>query len=264
MDRIKTLIIILVTSIFVTNSCVTNSKLTYLQTGLEGTQIIKVADTINLVTPSAYRILPNDNIYVRVVTPDPQWSNMFNTLPTSVGIQITPESAQLISYPVDVDGAIELPYLGKFMVIGKTLTEVKSELEVALKKFIADAAVTVRLVNNYVSVVGEVRQPGMYPIYKDRMNVFEVLALAGDLSDYSNRQRVQVIRRSVNGNIIREFNLLDRSIMSSEYFYVMPNDVIYSQPIKGKFFNMNTFPYAILLSSITSFVLIFNFIKTQL
>jgi polysaccharide export outer membrane protein len=223
--------------------------------------LLKVNDTIISVTPTAYRILPNDNIYVRVVTPDPQWSNMFNTLPATSGINITPESAQLLSYPVEVDGSIELPYAGKFQVAGKTLSQLKSELEITLKNYISDAAVTVRLVNNYVSIIGEVKQPGRYPIYKDRLNIFEVLALAGDMGEYSNKRNVQIIRRSSNGNIIQEFSLLDRSIMSSEYFYVMPNDVIYAQPRKGKFFNMSTFPYEVLLSSITSFVLIFNFIN---
>ena len=260
MERKQLVIITLIVTAATLSSCVTNNKLTYLQLNAMQDTLRSFSDTINSVTPSTYRVLPNDNIYVRVVTPDPQWSNMFNTLPVSAGMNITPESAQLLSYPVEVDGTIELPYIGKFMVIGKTLSEVKTELEVALKNFISDAAVTVRLVNNYVSIVGEVRQPGRYPIYKDRMNIFEVLALAGDMSDYSNRQRVQVIRRTPQGNIIKGFSLLDRSIMSSEFFYIMPNDVVYAQPMKGKFFNMNTFPYAILLSSITSFILIFNFI----
>ncbi len=250
-------LIILISSL---SSCVTNRKLTYLQISAMQDTLRRFSDTIPSVTPSSYKVLPNDNIYVRVVTPDPQWANMFNTLPESAGMNITPESAQLLSYPVEVDGTIELPYLGKFHVIGKTLSQVKAELEVSLKNFIANAAVTVRLVNNYVSIVGEVRQPGRYPIYKDRMNIFEVLALAGDMNDYSNRQRVQVIRRTDKGNVIKEFTLLDRSIMASEFFYIMPNDVVYAQPIRGKFFNMNTFPYAILLSSITSFILIFNFI----
>jgi polysaccharide export outer membrane protein len=241
-------------------SCVTTGKLTYLQLSAIQDTLRSFSDTIPSITPSTYKVLPNDNIYVRVVTPDPQWANMFNTLPESAGMNITPESAQLLSYPVEVDGTIELPYLGKFHVVGKTLSQVKTELEGALKNFISDAAVTVRLVNNYVSIVGEVRQPGRYPIYKDRLNIFEVLALAGDMSDYSNRQRVQVIRRSDKGNIIKEFTLLDRSILSSEFFYIMPNDVVYAQPMRGKFFNMITFPYAILLSSLTSFILIFNFV----
>ncbi len=49
--------------------------------------------------------------------------------------------------------------------------------------------------------------------------------------------------------------------MASEFYYVMPNDVIYAKPIKGKFFRLNTFPYSLILSTITTFVLMWNVIK---
>jgi len=237
-------------------SCVTNKKLTYLQ--YEGIP----SDTIVAVTPSEYQVLPYDNLFIRVVTPDPKWSEMFNTLPTTTySVSVTEQSADMISYPVDGSGAILLPYAGKIFVAGKTLSVITSEVETALKGYIADAAVTVKMINNYVSLLGEVTRPGRYPIYKDRLNIFQALAMGGDLSDYSNRQKVQVIRQTQGGNIIKEFSLTDRSIMSSEFFYVMPNDVIYAMPMKGKFFQMNAFPYSVILSTITTFVLLWNVLK---
>lgn len=243
-------------------SCITHSKLTYLQLAEALTDTIRqISDTIVPVTPSAYKIKPFDNIYIRVVTPDPQWSDMFNTIPTTAVITISEQSAQLLSYPVDVDGTIKLPYAGKLLVAGKTLSEIQEDLEKLLRNYVTDAAVSVKMVNNYVSVIGEVRLPGRYPIYKDRMNIFEAVALAGDLSEYSDRQKLQVIRSTEKGNAIREFSLASRDIMSSELFYVMPNDVIYVQPMKGKFFQMNAFPYSVILSSITTFILIFNYIR---
>ena len=187
---------------------------------------------------------------------------MFNTLPTTTySVSVTEQSADLISYPVDGSGAILLPYAGKIVVAGKTLSVITTELETALKGYIADAAVTVKMINNYVSLLGEVTRPGRYPIYKDRLNIFQALAMGGDLSEYSNRQKVQVIRQTQGGNTIKEFSLTDRSIMSSEFFYVMPNDVIYAMPMKGKFFQMNAFPYSVILSTITTFILLKNVLK---
>ena len=93
----------------------------------------------------------------------------------------------MLSYTVDDDGTIELPYAGRFMVAGKTLHMVKTELDNALKSYIADAVVTVKMVNNYVSIIGEVQRPGRYPIYKDRLNIFQALAMAGDL-EYLQQQ----------------------------------------------------------------------------
>ena len=237
-------------------SCVTNKKLTYLQ--YKG----KSDDVIQSVTPSAYKIQPYDNLFIRVVTPDPQWSAMFNTMPvTTYSISVTEQSADLLSYPVDGDGFIQLPYAGRIMVAGKILAMVTTEVEKALGSYVTDAAITVKMINNYVSLLGEVQRPGRYSIYKDRLNIFQALAMAGDLGDYSNRQKIQIIRQVPGGNIIKEFTLNDRSIMASEFFYVMPNDVIYAQPMKGKFFQLNAFPYSVILSSITTFVLLWNVLK---
>jgi len=188
-------------------------------------------------------------------------SDMFNTIPATVsGITMTEQSADMLSYIVDGEGYIQLPYAGKIKVAGKTLAVITDEVETILKGYIADAAVTVKMVNNYVSLLGEVQRPGRYPIYKERMNIFQALAMAGDLSEFSNRQKIQIIRPTADANLIKEFTLTDRSIMASEFFYVLPNDVIYAKPMKGKFFQLNAFPYSVILSAITTFVLLWNVI----
>jgi polysaccharide export outer membrane protein len=236
-------------------SCVTNKKLTYLQSEGDREEFISI-------TPANYIIQPYDNLYIRVVTPDPKLSEMFNTMPATISsISINELSADMLSYTVDDDGTIELPYAGKFMVAGKTLSMVKVELDNALKSYIADAVVTVKMVNNYVSIIGEVQNPGKYPIYKNRLNIFQALAMAGDLDKYSNRQKIQLIRQTPDGNTVKEFSLKDRSIIGSQFFYVMPNDVIYAPPMKGRFFQMDAFPYSVILSAITTFVLLWNVLK---
>ena len=243
--------------IFVTLvSCVTNKKRTYLQ--YEGTR----SDTVISVTPKDYKVLPFDNLFIKVVTPDPKLSEMFNTIPTTTnGISVTEQSADLISYPIDSEGNIRIPYAGKLAVAGKTLSDITLEVEASLNNYIADAAVSVKMVNNYVSLLGEVQRPGKYVIYKDRLNIFQALAMGGDLGLYSNRQMIQIIRPTARGNVVKDFSLTDRSIMTSEYFYVLPNDVIYAKPAKGRFFQMGTFPYALIISTITTGILLYNVVK---
>lgn len=237
-------------------SCVTNKKLTYLQ------YASKASGTVETPITSEYTIMPFDNLFIRVVTPDPQWSAMFNTLPVaSYSITVTEQSADLISFPVDGEGFIQLPYAGKIKVVGKTLEMITEDVEKVLKAYIADAAVTVKMVNNYVSLLGEVQRPGRYPIYKERMNIFQALAMAGDLSEFSNRQKLQLIRQTSAGTLVREFTLTNRSILTSEFYYVMPNDIIYAMPMKGKFFHMSEFPYSVLLSTVTTFILLWNVLK---
>jgi len=250
----QVILIFVVASLLLT-SCVTNKKLTYLQS--DG-----VREEFIAITPSSYLIQPYDNLFIRVVTPDPKLADMFNTMPAAVSsMSVSELSADILSYSVDDDGTIELPYAGRFMVAGKTLHMVKNELDIALKSYITDAVVTVKMVNNYVSIIGEVQNPGKYPIYKNRLNIFQALAMAGDLDKYSNRQKIQIIRQTPEGNTVKEFSLKERSIIGSQFFYVMPNDVIYAPPMKGRFFQMESFPYSLILSTITTFVLLWNVIK---
>jgi polysaccharide biosynthesis/export protein len=252
----KSLLPLIIVILVLATSCITNKKLTYLQ------YTEPPEDTTLSVQPDEYRIQSFDNLFIRVVTPDPQWSQMFNTVELATGTgTVSEQSADLISYSVDKEGNIDFPFAGKLKVTGKSLPMVKSELEAMLKAYVTDAAVTVKMINNYVSVMGEVSKPGRYPIYKDRLNIFQALAMAGDLGEFSNRQKIQIIRQIENGSVVKEFSLTDRSILASEFFYVMPNDVIYAEPLKGKFFQMNAFPYGVILSAITTFILLLNVLQ---
>lgn len=236
------------------DGCVTNKKTTYLQ---------EYADSqyeMDTTWNESYRIQANDNLYIRVITPDLRYAEMFNTVPVATPtISATEQSVDLLSYVVEPDGTIELPYLGLVQVKGLTLREAKEVLTDQLSEYVSDVSVTVKLVNYYVSILGEVTVPGRYPVYKQEMNIFQALAMAGDIDDYGNRFRVQIIRPTPEGSKIKEFDLTDKSIVDSEYYYVMPNDVIYVEPSRGKFFAMNQFPFALILTTISTTILILSF-----
>jgi len=257
------LIILLLIFTLVFNSCVSRKKLTYLQYSDMSVNKNEQADVPRTsVVPASYKVLPYDNLYIRVITPDPQWSAIFNTMPVGAGGAVTEESAALFGYMVDNEGYIEIPFVGKIAVGGKTIPEIKDELESVFENYVTDAAITIRLVNNFVAILGEVSSPGKYPLTKDRINVFEALALANDLNAYSNRQRIQLIRPSAYGPIVKEFSLLDRSILSSEFYYIMPNDVIYAIPTIGRSFQLNSSVWVLFLTTITSALSITALVRT--
>ena len=56
-------------------------------------------------------------------------------------------------------------------------------------------------------------------------------------------RNVQLIRPSPYGPVIKEFSLADRSILSSELYYVMPNDILYVIPMQGRAFQVNSSVY---------------------
>ncbi len=247
--------------IIMASSCISRKKLTYLQySGKSDDKEYITGEARGSVTPSNYKIMPYDNLFIRIITPDPQWSALFNQQTGEGGV--TMEGAILSSYPVDTDGNIEIPYVGKIQVAGKALSEIKAGLAVTLQSYVTDAAISVRMVDNNVTVLGEVSAPGRYPITKDRMNIFEVIAMAGDMTVYGNRQRVQLIRPSTYGPVVKEFTLSDRSILSSEYYYVMPNDIIYAMPLKSRTFAANSSVYTLFLTTITTALVAISFFRT--
>ncbi len=243
---------------FLINGCVTNEKITYLQEYPESMY------SDEYVVPENYKIQPNDNIYVRVSTLDPRFSAFFNVTfdQAGGGTRMDESTADLLSYPVDENGTIEMPYIGSVEVAGKTLTEAKVLIEELVKDYVNDAAITVRLVNNYVSILGFVNLPGLYPIYKQRLNVFQAISMAGDLAPYGDRYAVRIVRQTLEGSEVKEFDLTDRKILDSEYYYVLPNDVIYVKPMKGRFLGMEQFPWAVIFSSITTTISIILLIQS--
>lgn len=246
--------------IMILSSCVSKKELIYLKYSEKyNDNTNQLGDARTYVAPTAYKVMFNDILLVRVLTPDPQWSALFNLDAGQGGL--TQESAALSGYPVDLEGNIEIPFVGKVKVAGKTLSEIKAELELIFENYVADASIIVRLVDSYISIIGEVSGPGRYPITKDHLNIFEALAMAHDLSVFSNRQRVQLIRPSPYGPVVKEFSLADRSILTSEFYYVMPNDVIYAMPLKGKAFQTNSSVYTLFLTTITTALVIISYFQ---
>lgn len=240
------------------SSCVTNQQATYLQEYEESEY------SGEYVPPENYLIKPNDNLYVRVTTLDPRYSVIFNSMSDQTTMQADEASVNLLSYPVELDGTVDIPYIGAIEVSGKSLPEAKKAIETVLAEYVSDASITLKLVNNYVSVLGEISNPGMYPIYKERLNIYQALALAGDVADFSDRYQLAIIRQTMEGSIVKEFNITDKKILDSEFYYVMPNDVIYVKPLKGRYFAINSAPYTFAFAAIATVATIFVLIQNTM
>ncbi len=131
------------------------------------------------------------------------------------------------------DGKISLPLIGELPVSGKTATELQKEIAQKLVRFVSDPAVNVivKEVNSAkVSVMGEVKTPGVYKI-KDRATLFDALALAGGFTEYAKRDKVTVYRVDFNGVQQRIPINVEEQIKGKtrDPFYVQPYDKIYVQ-----------------------------------
>lgn len=185
------------------------------------------------------RIMPKDLLTIAVTTiTNPEDAYPFNltvSTPMSGSRSLTSQPV-MQNYLVSNDGTVNFPVLGTIKIGGMTKTEAEDFIKSKLKTYLKEAPiVTVRLVNYKISVIGEVSKPSTYVVDNEKINIFEALALAGDLTVYGVRDNVKIIREMGNGqkNIIT-VNLNDKNIIFSPYYYLQQNDVVYVQPNKAK------------------------------
>jgi len=138
-----------------------------------------------------------------------------------------------VTVVVRPDGKISLPLIGELYVNGKTAVEMQKEITQKLTQYISEPSVNfiVKEVNSAkVSVLGEVKTPGMYKI-KDRATVFDAVALAGGFTEYAKRDKVTLIRIDPNGQMHRIPINVDDQIKGrkGDLFYILPYDKIYVQ-----------------------------------
>jgi polysaccharide export outer membrane protein len=131
------------------------------------------------------------------------------------------------------DGKVSLPLIGELPTSGKTAVELQREIGDKLTQYVSDPVVNVMVkeVNSAkVSVLGEVKTPGIYKI-KDRATVLDVIALAGGFTEYAKRNKVTIIRPALSGEQKRIMLNVDDQIKSSkgDLFYILPYDKIYVQ-----------------------------------
>lgn len=228
--------LMLLVSIFL-SSCVTNKKIEYLQMA-DGDKV----QQYEMAGHDYYRIQAGDELYIDVNPFDPELKETFSIENARVSFSEAEAMLNLQSFTVYSDGCIDFPMLGKIEMSGLTTREARSKMEsLLIGTFFNEAKITVKLVNNYVSVIGDVKRPGKFVIYKEDLNIFQALAMAGDVSTFGDRANVRIVRHTPQKTYIENFDLRSQDIITSKYYYVQPNDVIYVSRIKGQFFGMDSF-----------------------
>lgn len=193
-----------------------------------------------------YRLQVNDEIIYRVITMDETLAKTLGTNNVSVG------SNYAVTYRIYQDGTVDIPFLQPVHLAGLTEREAQDTLQAAFRTIIPDADVKLALYNKTFTVIGDIHS-GTYRIYREKMNIFQALAMSGDLLNSGDRKHVRIIRPRTNEEPeVLEFDIRTNSIVNSEYYYVYPNDVIYVARTKDSFVKVDS--YTGFLGLITSSV----------
>jgi len=229
-------------------SCVTSKRVNLLQEpGKNG--IPHYADTLSY---EDYELRIGDRLYVYVYSVDERIDKMFNASGGGVSSSQMRQSMggaggsyDLYTYLVQDDGTIDFPMVGHIPVRGMTTREVKRYLEKELSSFIKGygdyqmMSVEVNIVRRSFSVISD-RGSGTFNIQKEKVTIFEALAMAGDIGDFGDRSKVRIVREKEGSTFVKEFDVRSKDIINSEFYYIEPNDVIYIQRIKGQSFGVNS------------------------
>lgn len=228
-------------------SCVTSKRVNLMQEpGKNG--IPQYADTMSY---EDYELRIGDRLYIYVYSVDERVDKMFNSSSGTIGIQMLQGSGgvggsyDLYTYLVQEDGCIDFPMVGRVSVRGMTTRGVKRVLEDELSSFIKSygdyqmMSVEVKIVRRSFSVISD-RGSGTFNIQKEKVTIFEALAMAGDIGDFGDRSKVRIVREKEGLTQVKEFDVRSEDIINSEFYYIEPNDVIYIQRIKGQSFGINS------------------------
>ncbi len=253
-------IVFLVAMVCLMQSCIPNKKLVYLQNqeaALDSTLILTEAQ-------KPYRVQINDILNIVVKVMDQNNVQIFNPAGQRELNANGEERAFFDGFTVDLHGNIRIPVLGEVNVLGYTTEEIEQLLEKKLLeeefKETANIFVSVKLTGLRYTVNGEVGRTGTRTLYQPRVNIFEALANAGDITITGNREDVIVIRQYPNGQQIHHLNLLDVDVMKSPYFYIQMNDIIYVKPLKQKSWGTGTTG----LQTFTAIVAVMSFVTTTI
>lgn len=239
-------------------SCVTSKKVNLMQeAGRRG--IPAYADTLNY---EDYQVRTGDRLYVYVYSIDERVSSMFNASGNGINSSQIRQgnnmggSYDLYTYLVYEDGTIDYPMVGRLEVRGKTTREIKNDLEHKLMEYVQDQtkfqllSVEVNIVRRSFSVISD-HGSGTFSLDKEKVTIFEALAMAGDIGDFGDRSKVRIVREIEGNTQVKVFDVRSEDIVNSEFYYIEPNDVIYIQRIKGQSFGINSVTTGISVAATT-------------
>jgi len=247
----KYFFLLLIGGIFLA-SCVPQKKITYLQSQSDDDSVNTYVNERKL----DYRIQPGDNLYIRINSLEERSTAYFNQgKETGAG----GNNLYLTSYLVSDSGYFNFPSLGFLYVKDMTAEEIQYDIEQRLVEYLKDPVVIVRLASFRITLLGEFNSPGKYDVYQNNINIFEAVSMGGDLTDFAKRNRIAIIRQTSNGSEIIRIDLNDKRILGSDYYYLLPNDIVYAEPVRAKQFVSTNFPYGLVFSVLSTVLLLYVF-----
>ena len=183
-------------------------------------------------------IQKNDLLSISVSSINPEATVIFNNpnTPATQSTNAAGNTSNVSGYLVNQDGYIQFPILGNIKAAGLSKKQLKDNITKGLEvgKLLVDPIVNIRYLNYKVTVIGEVGHPTVINVPNEKISLLEALGLAGDLTIYSKRDNVSIIREIEGAKSFQRINLNTNELFTSPYYYLKSNDVVYVETNKNK------------------------------
>ena len=245
--RLNVILLLIITL----SSCVPVKKLTYVRTDLPNSHINSYYNDRSEKT-----IQPFDYLYIQIFSLDERTNNVFNPSRNAT------YDTQLLSYMVDDEGYISFPFIGKVFVSDLTIGQAKTKMEESLAKYLNNISVRIRFVGNRITILGEVNNPGTHSFYDEKINVFQAISLANGVASFGDKTNVTLIREIDNNITYHYLDLTNKNIVTSENYYLLPNDILIVEPTKTKYRTLRDYSgIYLIMSAISTIAVIVNITK---
>ena len=182
-------------------------------------------------------IQEGDVLDISISSFDPIAARPFNLATISqTGMESNGATSTPSEYVVNPEGMISIPVLGKIYCKNLTKEQLIEDIENRLKTYLTDPVINITLKNFSFSILGDVGSPGQKTSSSEKLNIFQAIAISGDINESANRTNVKIIRYSEKEGIdkVVSIDLSDASIVKSPYYYIQQSDIIYVEPGKNK------------------------------
>ncbi len=225
MNKLKKLLLLIV--VVSLASCASRKDLAYIQNA----ENLSNAENFYSFEPT---LKVDDLLSIIVAAETPEVTIPFNLPQIQGNYEIGNNQNGIKTYLIDANGFIDFPVVGNIELGGLTRTQAVERLEDAVAIYIINPSINLRILNYKVSIIGEVKNPGSYPLQSERITLLEALSMAGDLTIYGKRDNILIIRE-MNGK--KSFNRVDITsgdFINSPYYYLTQNDQIIVEPNKAR------------------------------
>jgi len=200
-------------------------------------------------------IQPYDYLYIRIFSLDERTNSIFNDRTGNT------YQTELLSYSVDDKGNITLPFIGSILVKDMTINQAKEKIEKSLATYLNNISVVVRYVSNKITVLGEVNNPGQISFFDEKVTAFQAIGFASGTNTFADLTNVTIIREKDNKINYHYLDLTQKNAVASEFYYLLPNDVIIINPINAKYRGLRDYTLNVIATVIGSLAAALNAIN---